>query len=232
MNVALLFITAIAVLIAAFASWTAWRLVRENRRRAEARIGRLAAEIGTVPVELLYQEGDDTPRSGRVVELFSQNQAEEERAPSRSLTIVGSGLAISAVALTFIFLASRSGVSKDLNQNQDVSQQQDTVENTAIELVALTSERNAGGILVNGMVRSPEAAMDIRDLNAVVSLIDSSGEVVGSERALISNSGELAPGHEVPFTVRLGDVSKAARYKVSFQSGHHVIPHVDKRHGS
>jgi hypothetical protein len=54
------------------------------------------------------------------------------------------------------------------------------------------------------------------------------GAYIASERAPVAVAA-LAPGAEAPFVVALPDADSVDRYRVSFRTDDHIVPHVDRR---
>jgi hypothetical protein len=97
-----------------------------------------------------------------------------------------------------------------------------------LELVALGHEREADRITVRGVVRNPPVGAELNELKAVVFLFDRSGGFITSGSAAIDTAA-VAPGAERTFVVIVPAGPDVGRYRVSFRSADHVVPHVDKR---
>jgi len=63
---------------------------------------------------------------------------------------------------------------------------------------------------------------------AVVSVYNAAGALAASGRAPVQHE-ILGPGSESTFVVSVPGVGDVARYRISFNSGDEVIPHVDRR---
>ena len=81
------------------------------------------------------------------------------------------------------------------------------------------------------MVRNPAGGLKLPHLTAVVLLFNRTGVFAGTERAAL-DATELEPGAEAHFTVSVPHVSDIGRYRVSFSTEDHVVPHMDKRDGA
>jgi hypothetical protein len=97
-----------------------------------------------------------------------------------------------------------------------------------LELVALDQEPAGDRMTVRGVVRNPAAGTDLEHLTAVVVVVDSNGGFLASGSATI-DAPTLAPGSESTFLVTVPRTSEMGRYRVSFQSGNRVVPHLDRR---
>jgi hypothetical protein len=69
----------------------------------------------------------------------------------------------------------------------------------------------------------------VPDLTAVVLMFNSAGTLVATERTPVESS-DLEPGASSRFAVSAPG-SDIVRYRVSFRTDEHVVPHVDKRNG-
>ena len=100
-----------------------------------------------------------------------------------------------------------------------------------LELVALGQERNGDNLTVRGVVRNPSSGARVDDLTAVVFLFTRDGGFVASGRATVE-SAPLGPGGESNFVVIVPGAGEVGRFRVSFRTDDHVVPHVDRRHES
>jgi hypothetical protein len=97
-----------------------------------------------------------------------------------------------------------------------------------LELVALEHEADGARMTVRGVVRNPASGTDLEHLTAVVVVGDSNGGFLASGSATI-DAPTLGPGSESTFLVTVPRTGEMGRYRVSFQSGGRVVPHVDRR---
>jgi hypothetical protein len=72
----------------------------------------------------------------------------------------------------------------------------------------------------------------VSDVNVTVSAFDEAGTPVRKAAGPI-DVRTLAPGDESPFAVTLSleGTGTVGRYRVSFEAGNQVVPHVDRRGG-
>ena len=204
MNALLLAITGASLLLAGFMSAVAWRMTREERRRSDARVAALAAEI--------YK--DEAAPAERINRLLEQTTVGSW---SRSLVTAIAGAAV-VVAVGF---AAIVGVR--------VARSSEGVRaNAPLELLALEHERDGERLVVRGIVRNPLNAAERDGLAAVVLLVGRDGDVVSSARAALPVT-KLAPGATAPFVVNVTHAADVDRFRVSFRSDGRVEPHVDRR---
>ena len=248
--------SAVAILMGGFA----WRLIREERRRSDARIAALSAAIGGDPGIIHDEEATVVVRREPVVtqeappdipaadwafrdepialgsDLFTAAQLP---APSRFhlIGIAAAGavviLAIVAASVTAISVG-RGAVETPTTPATPATPAAPAPapaaapQATPLELIALGHERQPDRLTVRGIVRNPTAGAEVRQLNAVVLLFDHDGGFVATARAPIDGA-DLAPGAERTFVVSLPAGVDVERYRVSFRSDDHVVPHVDHR---
>jgi len=101
-----------------------------------------------------------------------------------------------------------------------------TAGTAALELTALTHDRDADRLTVRGIVRNPRNGATVRGLSAVVYLFNRAGAFATSGRATID---VLASGSESPFAVTIPNVGDVGRYRVTFKADDRIVPHVDRR---
>jgi hypothetical protein len=236
----------IAVVMAAFS----WRLFRAEQRRSEARIAWLSAAINddddatvvTGPPAGFTPE-DEWEFGEKPVSLGSDMFGVAQRAaPSRvrmlGIAAVGA-LVIGAVVMGLVTIVSASrGTTHAARPTAATPPQTATpapavspvpqAAAPALELIALGHEREKDRLTVRGIVRNPSAGTEMHQLNAVVLLFDHEGGFVATGRAPIDGSN-LAPGMERTFVVSVPAGADVERYRVSFRSDDHVVPHVDRR---
>ncbi|OLC82196.1 MAG: hypothetical protein AUH72_07635 [Acidobacteria bacterium 13_1_40CM_4_65_8] len=229
----LLLVTLISMLLAVIMSVIAWRAAQEEKRRSDARIAALAAEIHDTdrPHAAPRAEADldlrrpvETPVSLPVTGLFETSGA--ARTGPRLATVVGIGLLVfgSVAAVAFGLGTGSTNQASSANPANHA-----TSENLVpLELLALGHERNGDRLMVRGVVRNPSAGREIDRVIAVVFLYNRDGGFLASGRAAIESTA-LVPGGESGFIVVVPGASNVGRYRVSFRTEDRVVPHVDRR---
>jgi len=190
----------------------------EQRRGSDARVAALAAAIH-----------DDVRVMREPADLF----APPAQARSRSgVAFAFSLLAVGCIAALFVVFSDSGSIAGAPVVSAGAAAQTAAVVDAApLELVALTSDRDAGRLVVRGMVRNPSAGAGLTRLTAVVLLFDRSGASVANGRADV-DTATLAPGMEAPFTVALPAPGDVSRYRISFRTTEptdRIVPHVDRR---
>ncbi len=233
MDTMMLAVTVVSLLVAAASAAVAWRVTRAERQRHTARVAALAAAAGITPVPSGLHEftpaHDETPASTRDASAETENTpasgglfgvpAPTSGSAGRQQRLMGAAGAFAAVVITVagvVFLSNRTVA---------------TVSSPAgapLELVALSHSRAEGGLAVAGLVRNPAAGTRVAQLDAEVRVFDAAGILIATRSAPL-DAASLDPGQEAPFAVTLGELTTAARYRVSFLAAGTMRPHVDLR---
>ncbi len=238
----LLFVTVVSVLIATAMSAVAWRVVREERRRSEARVASLATEIHSAhfrserDLELGSEYGDAEPVATASDGLFATIQPAP--AGSRFATVLAFGVIVVGSIATVALLSSSGSrgttpaAHRAASENRANAASHDDiaapVNPLPLELVALGHDRDGDRLTVRGVVRNPSSGAAVQRLTAVVFLFNRDGGFLGSGRATVE-SPALAPGGESTFVVTVPGAAEVGRYRVSFRTEDRVVPHVDRR---
>jgi hypothetical protein len=229
----MLVVALISMALAATMTVIAWRVVREDRRRSDARIAALAVDIHQVN----RGTGGDLPlRQGAPVgDLFVS--AEPPRR-GRSFAVLGAGaLVVGSVAALLVVLTSGAhpvasdfgGAPSEAGSSGTPTGSGARIQPAALELIALGHEREDDRLTVRGIVRNPPGGAVVNQLTAVVLLFNPEGGFLTSGRAEIKAQG-LAPGADAPFVITVPGATEVGRYRVSFRTEDRVLPHVDRRH--
>jgi len=220
-NAFLLGITGLSIVVSIVATAIALRLLRDERRRSEARVAALSNAI--------YEEA--TSRPVDVAPLF------EETVPRTrfryAVIALCAGAALAGLAMVQSWGESSSSpvsaaTAKRLPRQETVRRTPQRMADAPLELVALEHVRDGYRLAVRGLVRNPERAATRDGLTAVVLAYSRSGDLVASGRAAVL-SPKLAAGETTPFFVSVSGADNIDRIRVSFRTGSHVEPHVDRR---
>lgn len=239
MDITLMVVTLASLIVAATMSVVASRMVREERRRSEARVATLAADIrgedvpraaATEPARsaglLLREEEGAVATAG---DLFATTQAMPARSRLPVFVVIGALVVGTVAAMAVVFTGAGAGSSAAIDTRSGHAQTPAVAASSApLELVALGHERDADGLTVRGVLRNPTTGAQVRQLTAVVLLFNHEGGFVGSGRAPVQAT-TLEPGSETTFVITVPAASGVERYRVSFRTDDHVVPHVDAR---
>jgi hypothetical protein len=225
----MLIVTAISIGLALVASLVAWRLFREERRRSDARVAGLAADIHAVPAENSYAAAVmNDPAHVPIEHLFTDADADATSGRRRFMAILAGGaLVVVSVAALMVFATSGAHPAASAGPANRATTSASTPA-APLELVALGHEREDDRLTVHGVVRNPASGTDVTHLTAVVLLFNKQGGFLTSGRAAV-NPGTLAPGANAPFVITIPGAADVSRYRVSFRAEDRVMPHVDRR---
>jgi len=228
--VLMLIITFTACLVAITMTVLAWRVLREDRRRTDARVAALAAEINDGSMnrysEVALNEAPHVP----VDHLFANADTEAERPRPRLAAIVGGGALVVGTIGTLLLLATsgaRPSAATGPKPRPSAAAAAPAAANSTLELMALGHEREDDRLTIRGIVRNPSGGQPLTNVTAVVLLFNQQGGFLTSGRAAIG--GALAPGGEAPFAVTVPGAGDVGRYRVSFRTSEGIVPHVDRR---
>lgn len=237
MDISMIVVTIVSLIVAATMSVVASQMVREERRRSEARVAALAADInGSEPMSSTSVASDgrrqDLPLHAddalSATALFAPPPSMPARASLAVVVVLGALVLGAGAALAVVFAGAGSGGSVAADASQAGRARATSTAPGPLELVALGHERDGDGLTIRGVLRNPASGAELHQLTAVVLLFGHDGTLVGSGRAPV-HTGTLGPGNETTFEVSIPSAAGVDRYRVSFRSDEHVVPHIDLR---
>jgi hypothetical protein len=221
----------------------AWRLLRSDRERTEARAAMLR-QLAFEPEPALNERAFQAPIETSFEPAFGAT-VDRTPAPTRRLmavAVVVVFMAIGAGSVYGIYKPRANGSDDDVSRSSSASA---TVEDRSLprsrfagvkagevaplELLSLSHRTEAGDFVVAGLVQNPGDGRLATSVMAVVYVFNAKGEYFASGKASLEFA-PLAPGAESPFIVRLPKTSGVTRFRVGFraQDGS-VVAHVDRR---
>jgi flagellar basal body-associated protein FliL len=226
----LLLVTLTSILLAAIMSIVAWRISNDERRRSEARIAALAADIHGVGRAAPVGADDELelrPRSGTSAgaDLFT---AAQPGSGSRWPAVLAGGIFVLASAGALVIVLSGGSNGTTHASNQEPAAAPPPAAALPLELVALGHERDGDRLTVRGIVRNPPSGAAVDRLTAVVFLFDRDGGFLSTGRVTVESSA-LRPGSESIFVVTVPGAGDVGRYRVSFRTDDRIVPHLDRR---
>ncbi len=256
MDTLLLGVTVVSLVVALVMTVSAWRLQREDKRRAAARVAALSAAAGVGPAvgpakaglydAGLYDAGRDdidgvAPRrapwaKAQVPQPAEAVRDESARDVAESHPFLGTAGAtqasggrqrVLAIAAAVLFVILSLGVAWTMSGPRGTTARA-MGPNNPLELVSLRHDRQATKLAISGLVRNPLTGKPVDHLSAVVFLFDQAGTFVTSARAPV-DFVRLGVGDETPFVVSLDAPATVTRYRVSFRTDDGVVPHIDRR---
>lgn len=212
METMMLAVVGIALALALGMAVVAWRLLRGDRERTEARAAMLR-QMAFAPEPDLDERVFQSPGVPTSVEPAFGATFDRTPAPSRRLMAAGVVIVFMAVGAASVY-----GLYKPVKTGDG-----------PLELLSLSHRREADDFVVAGLVQNPEDGRTASSVMAVVYAFNAQGEYFASGKATLE-SGPLAPGAESPFVVRLPKTPGVTRFRVGFraQDGS-VVAHVDRR---
>jgi hypothetical protein len=232
MEITLIVVTLLSLAIAGAMSIVAWRVAGEERRRSEARVAVLAADIRSSDADVdlpLEPVVAGAPTSGNMFTFI-----QPVTALPRLATVILAGVLVVGAGAALLVALGRSGdvaansVTKPLARAAESQAAAPPTTAQALELVALGHERDRDRLTVRGIVRNPLSGSPVNQLTAVVAVYDRAGGFLTTGRALVQVPS-LGPGGESTFLVTVPGAADVGRYRVSFRSEDRVISHVDIR---
>jgi hypothetical protein len=213
----LIVITLLSLALAGLAGFVAWRALRDARGRSEARITALARDIagGDEPLDSYAPEAARTP-------MFAEMQTAERRASAPFAWAAGAIILGTSFALAVVLSSGWRSSAAEARTPVAVPA------GTPLELLALAHDRSVGALTIRGVVRNPTNGHDVNGLSAVVSLLGADGRSLGSGRGAVQDQ-ELRADDQTSFLVTVPADASIARYRVGFEAGGEVVPHVDRR---
>jgi len=224
------FVTLVSLLVAITMSVIAWRLAAEERRRSNARVATLAADIHVSHLDLAPAAAPEPDReSAPPSELFAI--AQPPQSGSRLATVVACGvIVVGSLATVGLLLGNGSRAAKAAPVERQTTPA-GLANPVPLELLALGHDRTGDELTVRGVIRNPLSGVAVERLTAVVFLFNRDGSFLTSGRATVE-SPALVPGGESRFVVTVPAAADVGRYRVSFRTDDRVVPHVDRREPS
>jgi hypothetical protein len=217
----MLTITLLSLLVAAASGFAAWRCIRREQLRSDARVASLAAAIDGIALPAHIA---DPARSLEAAPDFHSEargeitfEAIDQPTVRRRLLLAVSGACVVVAGVVWIAVMS--------DRYEPPAQRVVSPHAESLELLSLRAARNGATLAITGLVRS-RADEPLTTVTAVVSAIDAKGRPVGRGSVPLTT---ILPRRESRFVVTIGDVGDATRYRVSFRSATGVIRHVDRR---
>jgi hypothetical protein len=249
MDTTLVGVTLVSMAMALALSIVVWRLLRDERRRSEARVaaltemtarasdgppsGRpLVVRTATPAVDvgkLQTARPLDLPLNDRPTQAGSLFTAPERTSPWGGRLAVMGMLALAGAALVLMALTVRTRTF--VEQHAAGTQQAETAPTTPppLELLSLHDAREGSTLTITGLVQNPRGGATLTRVTVTAFVFDKSGAFLASGRALLDVT-LLGPGDQSPFLVTVPVTGAVARYRVGFRGEDgHVIAHIDKR---
>jgi hypothetical protein len=221
MDAILISITALSLILAIAMGVILFNLLREERRRSDARVALLLAAAGPIEPEPSPVDVDlpDNPLNGVGTgdELFA---AREDASPwPRRLVIAASLAACVGIAGYVVFPRG----------SRDDARPAVAATRAPLELLTLGHSQAADALTITGLVHNPRQGSALKQVTATAFLFGEAGTFLASGRANIDFM-TLGPGEDSPFVIKVPVTGVVTRYRVGFRGADGaVIAHVDRR---
>ncbi len=211
--------TILSLLIAITMGVVTYRLLREERRRSDARVAALAEELrrdAGAGRPAPDPEPPAAPEGGADLPLFDPAPESTSTLANR-LAAFGAAVVIVVVVLAVgFYVLSRDGAERAPDDPH-----------LPVELLALEHDTAGPLLAISGSVRNPADAAGVAELFVVAMAFDETGAMIASRQTRIA-APRLAPGTASPFVVEI-PAEGISRYRISFAIDDATVPHVDLR---
>jgi hypothetical protein len=224
MDMVLVSITALSLILAIAMGAILFTVLREDRRRSDARVAALAAASATFDPPVLTRELAAEPDVDVILrspdDLFSSS-ATSEPSPWGRRAAVAAVLVMVLAGAGYALLPAKS--------TEPSAPQAARAQVLPLELLALSHTQQPSGLTITGTVYNPRGAAPLAEVTATAVLFGSDGSVLTTARAPLDFT-TLAPGGESPFVISAPVAAAVARYRVGFRGADGtVIAHIDRR---
>ena len=221
MDVVLVSIAGLSLFVAIAMGAILFTVLREDRRRSDARIAALAAASAKFDLPLAVSEREAAREPEPIVvrsgELFAVGA---ESSPWASRFGVAAVLAVVIAAAGYVLLPARMAAPAAAAT---------AATQPPLELLTLTHTQQPSGLTISGTVYNPRGGAPVSQVFAAAILFGPDGSFLTSARAPLDFT-TIAPGQESPFVVSVPVSGTVARYRVGFRTADgSVIAHIDRR---
>lgn len=239
MDTTLVTVTVLSMGMAAALSAIVWRLLRDERRRSEARVEalRTAARMDppmadSGPAGPSMFDRSDTPELALRDEPVAAGPMFVEpvrSSPWGHRLAVMAALALLGTTILLLALSANSAPGRRAATGVRPATTAGDAAGPGLELLSLRDSRTADALTIAGMVHNPHTGSLLSHAAVTAYAFDDKGAFVASGRALLDVTS-LAPGDDSPFVVSVPVTETVARYRIGFRGEDgRVIAHVDKR---
>lgn len=253
MDTTLVTVTLLSMGMAASLSVIVWRMLRDERRRSEARVVALtamaarpsnpapraatpaprgstpaprASHLAPLDLELEIREAP-VPASVSATPMFAEPEVNSPWG-RRAAVMAGLGLVV-ASAILFALTANSKSAGTTRAATAAAAQPAAGSVAAGLELLSMRDSRQPGSLVITGLVQNPRGGAPQSRVTVTAYAFDDRGSFLASGRALI-DVATLPPGDESPFVVSVPVTDAVARYRIGFRGEDgHVIAHIDKR---
>ena len=219
MDVALVSATIISLAMTMAMAIVTSRLLREERRRAEAQVAELMTELEhALQARPRFAASPAAPpQTARpAADLRATGGGRPWQSSLRPKILAAGAVVLLLAIVSFSWVERRPAAAPA------------AVDARPVELLSLDHTRNGDYLSISGTVRNPSDGTQRDQLSVTATLFDEDGEIVGAGQTPLPVAA-LAPDSETPFTISLPDADRVDRYRISFSQDQKNVPHVDRR---
>src|SRR4051812_42877737 len=243
MDTTLIGVTLLSMATAVALGVVVWRLLRDERRRSQARAAALADMLTrSATPDLTLRDPvrppapSPAPRRQTVTPRFAETMvrvadatrdnndsapplaatflAAPERASTwRARAVVIGALVLTASAALLIALTVHDRGRQHTAAAAATSRRQPAA---TLELLSLRDARDAGALTISGVVQNPRNGAMLKQVGVTASVFDAAGTLLATGKALVDVTA-LSPGDESPFVVSVHVSGPVARYRIGFR---------------
>jgi hypothetical protein len=237
MDTTLVTVTLLSMAMAASLSVIVWRMLRDERRRSEARVVALAAMVTRPSTSAARALDSDLPIREAPVSPTGMFAERDVTSPwtHRFAVMAAVGLVLASVILFSLAAHGRTAARHAPAAGGGTAAATQTGVRPAatigLELLSLRDSRQPGSLTITGLVRNPRNGGALSRVTVTAYAFDDKGSFLASGRAQIDVTA-LAAGDESPFVVSvpIPVTETVARYRIGFRGEDgRVIAHIDKR---
>ncbi len=207
-------ITLLSMAMALSLSVVVWRMVRDDRRRSEARVHALT-DLAVRP---------DLRASSAAPALSLAPPDQPSAWGSRAAIMAALALVLLSVVLIMLTVRARASMAAASTAATDAAPV-----HASLELLSLRDTHEGSTLTIAGLVQNPRSAGMLRNVKVTADVFDAAGARLASAVAPIDVKS-LAPGDQSPFVLSVTTTDAVARYRVSFhRADGSVIEHIDRR---
>ena len=223
MDVILVGIAGLSLVLAIAMGVMLFKLLREERRRSDARVALLVAAAARQETSLPLHAAKRPAPAPRPVSLHADLfSTADTPSPWRQRAVAAAVVAVVVLAAGYVLLPRGHESAAVVRAAQVMP----------LELLALRHTQDADGLTISGVVHNPRNGAQVARVVATALLFGSDGTQLAIGRAQLDYT-TLAPGDESPFVVKVPVTGAVARYRVGFRGPDgSVIAHVDRREGA
>lgn len=226
MQYILMAVTIVSAAVAVVMCAIVVRMLREDRRRSDARVAALLQMAAAAPAQAPLRQDDLALNPAVPVIGVPGLFAEPETASPWGRRL---GAAAACAAVLVVGILAFSSWEGGTGTEEVVSLSTDSSTTAPLDLLSLAHTADAKALTISGVVQNPRSGAVLSGVSAVAFSFAQDGGLLGQGRAPLDFT-RLEPGSESPFVVQVPNAAGVARYRVSFRGEDGaVIAHVDRR---